>query len=59
MNDSKTVPAPTQYRLTAPAIVIKIDADTDPTTAATLSLIAAIWIELGEEQEWLSADWWC
>lgn len=59
MDESEVVPTPTQYRLAASTIAIRTDADTDPATAASLSLIAVVWMELGEDQEWLSAVWWC
>jgi hypothetical protein len=36
----------------------RTDVDTDPATAEALSVIAAAWIDLVEEQEWLNADWW-
>jgi hypothetical protein len=59
MDDFETVPAPIRYRWTGLAIAIRLDADTDPAAAATLSSIAAAWIESAEEHEWLDADWWC
>jgi hypothetical protein len=58
MDDTETMPISLRCRLAAFAIA-KSDTDSDPATAATRSLIAAAWIELAEEQEWLNADWWC
>ncbi|WP_299711455.1 hypothetical protein [Tardiphaga sp.] len=57
MDDTEILQGCVPCPVTAVAIA-KTDVDTDPLTAAALSVIAAAWADLIDEQEWVNAYWW-